>query len=201
MTTLFAPSSSLRVTRIPPLAPGFAPIPLGVLNRCIPLGVLNRCIPTPPLKRAFRLRIVIMTMAPPLLPLQSALDVHHQGLAFQTLLRATHQGCPPLLGQRCPSPSVKSAGYQAWKHLWSFITWRCTQNPRVKWSCSPSSLPCLLIPPSDHRHIPIHSGQLLSRAEYILYTTRYSTPYLREDLRCELIVEGGEREALIILCA
>jgi len=42
---------------------------------------------------------------------------------------------------------------------------------------------------------------VLSRAEYILYTTRYSTPYLREDLVCELMVGGGEREAFIILVA
>jgi len=41
----------------------------------------------------------------------------------------------------------------------------------------------------------------LSRAEYILYTTRYSTPYLREDFVCELMVGGGEREAFIILVA
>jgi len=42
---------------------------------------------------------------------------------------------------------------------------------------------------------------VLSRAEYILYTTRYSTPYLREDFVYELMVGGGEREALIILVA
>jgi len=48
---------------------------------------------------------------------------------------------------------------------------------------------------------PHAKSRMLSRAEYILYTTRYSTPYLREDLGCELIVGGGEREALIILVA
>jgi len=42
---------------------------------------------------------------------------------------------------------------------------------------------------------------VLNRVEYILYTTRYSTPYLREDLVCELMVVGGKREALIILVA
>jgi len=43
------------------------------------------------------------------------------------------------------------------------------------------------------------STTVLSRAEYILYTTSYSTPYLREDLGCELMVGGGEREALFFI--
>jgi len=41
--------------------------------------------------------------------------------------------------------------------------------------------------------------EMLSRAEYILYTTRYSTPYLREDLGCELMVGGGERSVIFIV--